>query len=278
MTQPLPLWRHLGAVLQRCVAHEWCALLLDYDGTLVPLGADPVTAYLSPAMRQVITLLVQHPRFLVAIMSGRTLADLQAHVDGQVPYLAGNHGLEMAGPQTIYCHPAARRLRPQLAALAQCLQYHLHELEGVWVEDKGLTLTVHVRGVMPACQRAVQRQVVRLARPALETRQFALRKGKGVVEVRPQVRWDKGEAVHWLVEHMRGERSAACPLVVYIGDDETDEDAFRVVRREGLGIVVGEDRLFSAAHYALESVEQTAQFLAVFSGLTWLQPLTKSAV
>jgi trehalose 6-phosphate phosphatase len=223
-------------------------------------------------MRQVLTLLVQHPHLQVAIMSGRTLADLQRHVDGQVPYLAGNHGLEMAGPQAISCNPDARRLRPELAALAQSLHHHLCAHAGVWVEDKGLTLTVHVRGVPPACRRAVQEQVVRLVRPALETRRFALRTGTAVVEVRPRVRWDKGEAVRWLVERMRGERPATRPLVIYMGDDETDEDAFRVVRREGLGIVVGEDRLFSAAHYAVASVEQTAQFLAVLSGLTWPKP------
>jgi len=269
MTQPLLLWQHLGAVLQRCVTHAWCAVLLDYDGTLTPLVADPATACLSPAMRQVLTLLVQHPHFQVAIMSGRTLADLQAHVDGQVPYLAGNHGLEMVGPQARYCHPAARHLRPELAALAQSLHHHLRARAGVWVEDKGLTLTVHVREVPPACRRVVQEQIVHLLRPALETRQFALRTGTAVLEVRPRVQWDKGEAVRWLVERMCGDQQATRPLVIYMGDDETDEDAFRAVRREGLGIVVGEDRLFSAAHYAVASVEQTAQFLAVLSGLTW---------
>jgi trehalose-phosphatase len=223
-------------------------------------------------MRQVLTLLVQHPHFQVAIMSGRTLADLQRHVDGQVPYLAGNHGLEIIGLQAIYCHPDARRLRPELVAMAQSLHHHLRHRASVWVEDKGLTLTVHVRGMPPASRRAVQEQVVRLVRPALETRRLALRKGTAVVEVRPHVWWDKGEAVRWLVEYMRGERPATCPPVIYIGDDETDEDAFRAVRREGLGIVVGEDWLFSAAHYAVASVEQTAQFLAVLSGLPWPKP------
>jgi trehalose 6-phosphate phosphatase len=223
-------------------------------------------------MRQVLTLLMQHPHFRVAIMSGRTLAALQRHVDGQVPYLVGNHGLEITGPQAIYCHPDARRLRPELVAVAQSPHHHLCHRAGVWVEDKGLTLTVHVRGVPPASRRAVQEQVVRLVRPALETRRLALCKGTAVVEVRPHVRWDKGEAVRWLAEHMRGERPATCPLVIYIGDDETDEDAFRAVRREGLGIVVGEEWLFSAAHYAVASVEQTALFLAVLSGLTWPKP------
>jgi trehalose 6-phosphate phosphatase len=120
----------------------------------------------------------------------------------------GNHGLEITGPQAIYCHPDARRLRPELVAVAQSPHHHLRNRAGVWVEDKGLTLTVHVRDVPPASRRAVQEQVVRLVRPALETRRLALRKGTAVVEVRPHVRWDKGEAVHWLVEHMRGERPA----------------------------------------------------------------------
>ena len=119
MTQPLLLWKSLGAVLQCCVASQWCVLLLDDDGTLAPLEADPVTACLSPAVRQVITLLVQHPHFQVAIMRGRTLADLQRHIDGQVPYLAGNHGLEISGPQAIYCHSDASHLHPELTVVAR---------------------------------------------------------------------------------------------------------------------------------------------------------------
>jgi len=76
------------------------------------------------------------------------------------------------------------------------------------------------------------------------------------VEVRPGVRWDKGEAVRWLVERPCGERPATRPLVIYSGDDEPDEDAFRAVHPEGLGIIVGEDRFFSAAHYAVASVRK----------------------
>jgi Trehalose-phosphatase len=99
MTQPLLLWQHLGTVLQCCGAHEWCVLLLDYDGTLAPLVADPVTACPSPAMRQVLTLLMQHPHFRVAIMSGRTLADLQSHIDGQVPCTPGSRDTTVGAPQ-----------------------------------------------------------------------------------------------------------------------------------------------------------------------------------
>lgn len=269
MSQPLPLWSHLPVLLQRCVAHAWCALCLDYDGTLAPLVADPATACLSATMRHVLAALLQHPRYLVAIVSGRSLTDLRTRIDCQVPYLAGNHGLELVGPETAYCHPDAQRLRSELLGLADTLQRGLAEFPGVWVEDKGLTLTVHWRRVPPVGVPVVQRRVLCLVRPALEARQVILRAGKDILEVRPQVPWDKGDAVRWIVTHMHRSRPGTTGFVMYMGDDETDEDAFRAVRTTGAGIVVGHARRFSSAHYALDSVEQTAQFLALCHSVRW---------
>ena len=269
MAQPLPLWQHLQVVLQRFIASEWCALLLDYDGTLTPIVTDPATARLSPAMQQILTALVQHPRYQIAIVSGRTLTDLQGRVAGLALYMAGNHGLEIAGPEIGYYHPEAVQLQPQLRILVQDLQQDLEAIPGVWVEDKGLTLTVHMREVPTAYVPLVQRRVLRLLRPALEARTLALRTGKAVLEVRPAIKWDKGVALRWIVEHMCLQRPASGMFPVYIGDDETDEDAFQALGGAGLGILVGCDRLASVAHYYVESVEQTTQFLAMLSGLTW---------
>jgi trehalose-phosphatase len=269
MAQPLPLWQHLQVVLQRLITSEWCALLLDYDGTLTPIVTDPATAYLSPAMQQILTALVQHPRYQVAMVSGRALADLQGRAAGLARYMAGNHGLQIAGPEIDYCHPEAVQLQSHLQLLAEDLQQELETIPGVWVEDKGLTLTVHTRRVPTAYVPLVQRLVLRVLRSALETRTLVLRTGKAVLEVRPAIKWDKGEALRWIVEHMCLSRSASGMCPVYIGDDETDEDAFQALGAAGLGILVGCDRLSSAAHYYVESIEQAMQFLAMLSGLTW---------
>jgi trehalose 6-phosphate phosphatase len=102
MAQPLPLWPHLPVILQRFIASEWCALLLDYDGTLTPLVTDPRTAHLSAAMQQILTALVDHPRYQVGIVSGRALEDLQGRVGGLALYMAGNHGLEMVLSQSCF--------------------------------------------------------------------------------------------------------------------------------------------------------------------------------
>src|SRR5882672_8623404 len=128
MAQPLLLWTHLEAVLQRCLASKRCAVLLDYDGTLTPLITDPTAAHLSLATRQVLATLLHHPRYQLAIVSGRSLTDLQARVAGLTLYLAGNHGLEITGPGIAYSHPEAMRLQPQMRALAEALQ---HELETI---------------------------------------------------------------------------------------------------------------------------------------------------
>ena len=269
MAQPLPLWQHLQVVLRRFIASEWCALLLDYDGTLTPLVSDPATAYLSPAMQQILTALMHHPRYQVAMVSGRALADLQGRAAGLALYMAGNHGLQIVGPEIEYCHPEAVQLQPQLRTLAQELQQELETIPGAWVEDKGLTLTVHMRAVPTAYVPLVQRRVLHLLRSAREAGTLTLRTGKAVLEVRPAIKWDKGAALRWIVDHMCLSQSASGIFPVYIGDDETDEDAFHALGAAGLGILVGCDRLYSTAHYYVESVEQARQFLAMLSGLTW---------
>jgi trehalose-phosphatase len=94
-----------------------------------------------------------------------------------------------------------------------------------------------------------------------------LRTGKAVLEVRPQVQWSKGEAVQWILERIRLRGLEASVLPLYIGDDDTDEDAFQVLASSGVGIVVGTERRGSAAHYAVESTEGVTRVLAALSTL-----------
>jgi trehalose 6-phosphate phosphatase len=263
----LPLWTHLAAILQRCVTPERCALFLDYDGTLTPIVEDPDAARLSPTMQGVLHALTRHPRYRVALVSGRALADLRSRVDGGALCLAGNHGLEIEGPGLRYEHPEGRRRRHQLEALRQTLQRDLDSIPGAWVEDKGLTLSVHFRRVPKALAPKVQERVTQHASPAVEAGLFTLRTGKAVLEIRPHVPWDKGEAVRWLLQRWRRAQPSSTLLAIYIGDDDTDEDAFRVLGPDGVGIVVGRDRMRSTAHYYLESVEATARFLALLASL-----------
>jgi len=272
MSPPLPLWQNFQDILQRLVIHDWCALICDYEGLLTPAVDDPATAPLHPVMRQVLLVLLHHPHYRVAIVSGRPLARLQESVQelGTTElYLAGNHGLEIVGPRTIYLDQQAMLLQPQLRSIAQALSRALAGIPGVRVEDNGLILTLHLREVPASYAPVVQRRVLDLVHPALEARSLVLRAGRAVLEIRPRVEWDKGEAVRWIVEHMQSKRPGSHGLTIYIGDDVTNEDAFNVLDTTDLGIVVGTNRQDSLAHYCVETVGQAAQFLAVLSAMTW---------
>jgi trehalose 6-phosphate phosphatase len=258
----------LEEILQRCRAHERCVLLLDYDGTLTPIAPRPDAAHLSPTMQTVLRSLSAHPRYRVGIVSGRALADLHELMAGNGFYLAGNHGLEIEGPEGRYVSPEAQALRPRIHALAQALRRDLAGIPGVLIEDKGVTLSVHYRRVPTAYVPMVKERVHVRAGPAVEAKMLTISTGKAILEVRPYVPWDKGEAVQWIVERLRQAKPTVGVLVIYLGDDETDEDAFRVLTSSGIGIVVGGDRHDSAASYYVDSVEEVERFLTILRELT----------
>jgi trehalose 6-phosphate phosphatase len=255
--------------MQRCALYECCALFLDYDGTLAPIVEAPATAQMAPTMQQALTALVQHPRFRVGIVSGRALTDLRTRLCGRGIYLAGNHGLEISGPRMLFQHPAACRLRPELDILMQGMARDVEAIPGAWVEDKGLTLSVHFRRVPPARVPEVKAQVLKHAAPGLEAGRLLLRTGKAVLEIRPCVDWSKGEAVSWMLQQIRLANPGASVLALYLGDDDTDEDAFRVLVSTGVGIVVGRDRFESAAHFRVDSITEVERFLTILSTLSW---------
>jgi trehalose 6-phosphate phosphatase len=244
-------------------------VFLDYDGTLAPIVEDPATAQLAPTMRDVVTALSEHPRFHVAVVSGRALADLRARLQGKRLFLAGNHGLEIEGPGIRYEHPEGWQLRPELAMLAAAMTSELGAIPGAWVEDKGLTLSVHCRRVPVVRVPEVRACVLKYAGPGVDAGRLTLRTGKAVLEIRPHVEWTKGEAVGWILEQIRLENPRASMLALYLGDDDTDEDAFRVLASSGIGIVVGNDRHNSAAQFYVESTAQVEQFLTELSTSSW---------
>jgi trehalose 6-phosphate phosphatase len=227
---------------------------LDYDGTLTPIVADPRLAHLDPAMRETLRTLAQCPQTQVAIISGRALTDVQARV--AVPELtyAGNHGLEIAGPLGHFREPTAAAQQPALHALALELTERCRSLPGVVVENKGLTLSVHYR-------HASLGTVAELF-PLVETvldhapQRFRLTHGLRVFEVRPRVDWHKGAALHWL------RTRTPASVVSYLGDDQTDEDAFAAIP-EGITVRVGEQPA-SAARFHVPAPTSVPAVLAEF--------------
>jgi trehalose 6-phosphate phosphatase len=231
------------------------ALFLDYDGTLVPIRRTPALARLGPMRRAELEWLAR--RTSVAVVSGRPLAEIRRMVGVPRLVYAGNHGLEIWSRGRKWVHPEAARRSLVMARMASAIRTLTRGVPGILVEDKGLTLSVHYRRV-PRWRRAALRRAVaekvRTAPPGLR-----LAQGKMVLEIRPDIAWDKGWAVRELLRRAPGPRRV---FPIYLGDDRTDEDAFRALRGRGLTVRVGPSGQPTEAGRRLRGVDEVWAFLA----------------
>jgi trehalose 6-phosphate phosphatase len=231
-------------------------LFFDYDGTLTPIVRRPEDATLSDAMRSLLRELATH--VTVGIVSGRDLDDVRSMVALDELYYAGSHGFDVRGPGELRMqHEEARDRLPELDAAEAELRDRLESLNGVRVERKGFAVAVHYREADEADVAKVETAVD----DAID-RHDGLRKkgGKKIFELQPDVPWDKGRAVRWLLEQL--ELTGPDVLPVYVGDDETDEDAFEILsgdgegHGDGVGIRVGSPDEPTSADYHLRDPGQ----------------------
>ena len=262
MEHLLSVW---SEVAQRLRDAGHVLLLIDYDGTLTPIVDRPELANLPEDTRQLLQALARQPRFTLGVMSGRALADLKNKVSvGGIIY-AGNHGLEIEGSGVSFINPLAEEIRPVLSLVYQLLSQALGAIRGVIVEDKGLTLSVHYRLVEEDKIEEVKSIFERIVSSAKASGEIRITSGKKVYEIRPAASWDKGKAIKLLMKRYgKGGRKSRL-LPIYLGDDLTDEDAFKVIGKYGNGIsvFVGDDKQDTVARYFLKSPAEVAKFLGL---------------
>jgi alpha,alpha-trehalase len=231
------------------------AIFLDYDGTLTPIVDDPAEAKLLEQTRKVIRRLAEH--YSVAMISGRDLADVQNMVGIENIAYAGSHGFDIAGPGGQYRNQErGRRFLPALDRAEPELKNDLKDIPGARVERKLFAIAVHYRQVDRAKLVELEKRFDVVLSHYPELRKTT---GKEIFELRPNIDWDKGKALLSLLEALYTDGSRVIP--VYIGDDDTDEDAFRAIRERGIAIMVGTGKRPTAAHYALRDTDETGQFL-----------------
>jgi trehalose 6-phosphate phosphatase len=187
---------------------------LDYDGTLAPIVATPGKAHMRARTRRLLAAVAQ--RYPCVVISGRSRDDVATRVD-TVPvwHVSGNHGLEPWGEDAMYAARVRRWVRE--------LRRRLASLHGVIVEDKTYSLTVHYRAAKQ--KRRTMRVVAAAVRRLRGARVIG---GNQAVNVVPRGAPDKGEALE------KARNLLACETAIYVGDDETDEDAFVAARPERL--------------------------------------------
>lgn len=233
------------------------AVFLDFDGTLSPIVDDPAAAQPAAGVRVTLARLVE--RCAVAVISGRDVADVGERVAVDHIWYAGSHGFDIAGPDgERHQYERALDVVPALDAAEEAVRERLRDIAGVQVERKRFSLSVHFRSVEPDDVPAVTAAVDDVGS---EHHDLRMTEGRRLFELGPNLEWDKGAALTWLLEHVEPSGTA---FPIYAGDDETDEDALRVVRGIGLGIVVrSEERGAEAtsAHVAVDGPDQLCELL-----------------
>ncbi|CAL8462723.1 g2256 [Coccomyxa elongata] len=242
------------------------AVFLDYDGTLTPIVKNPDRAYMSDQMRDAVRDVAR--LFPTAIISGRGREKVEDFVHLKELYYAGSHGMDIIGPRgegdedgsELAFQPAAR-FGPVMDQIHDDLVARVAGIEGATVEHNKFCVSVHFRNCRADQYDAVLAAVETTLRGQDE---LHATRGRKVFEIRPQVDWDKGHALLHLLAAM-GLDVDDDVLPIYIGDDRTDEDAFRALRsraKGGLGILVSSKAKPTEAVYTLRDPTEVQAFLS----------------
>lgn len=244
---------HLDELLRR-LSDGRAAVFCDYDGTLTPIVDDPDRALLDEDMRGTLVRLAALAP--LAIISGRDVVDVRHKVGIEDIFYAGSHGFDLVGPSgERTAHPDAERFLRSIEAAEGELAETVRAVPGCRVERKRFAVAVHYRQVDPAAHEDVRDAFEMVAARHPELRQSG---GKMVRELRPNIDWHKGKAVLHLLDALDLQGPDVVPL--YLGDDLTDEDAFRDLP-QGIGVVVQGTDHPTAADYRLRDTDAVRLFL-----------------
>ena len=242
-------------ISQRIQEAQNLFLFLDYDGTLTPIVSTPDLALCPSEVKATLVKLRDLPKVSLAIISGRSLEDIREKVGVPGIIYVGNHGLEIENPAGMHKKKLSANRQREYNNIVQTLKESLKEIPGILFEDKGPILTVHFRNAPPEYFPGIT-QVLEETLEKWKDR-WNIAYGKMVFEIRPKVDFNKGKAVQEIL------RRSATPgiLPIYLGDDQTDEDAFRILKGKGITVFVGDSRLTLGADYYLKDSSEVLEFL-----------------
>ncbi|MFH0989516.1 MAG: trehalose-phosphatase [bacterium] len=249
------------AIARKLRAASGIALFLDYDGTLTPIRRTPSAAVLTPDVKNILQQLAQLPDVCVAIVTGRSMRDIQKLVRVDTLGFAANHGFHMDINGIDWIHPQAVSQKKVLSRLHSILCNALAAFPELYIENKQFTLSIHYRNVAAHHVRSLKALVSKTVHSFNPTLQIT--RGKKILEVRPQIPWGKGDAV---LAMLNLSKTSQRRIPLFIGDDTTDEDVFRALRSKGITIRVGRARSTNAQYY-VKSVKEVHDILRLIISL-----------
>ena len=269
MPHLLAVWPQVQQRLQKA---RQVLLLLDYDGTLAPIVDRPHLASLPQETKDALVKLsnrppagpggLSEPKLIIGIISARSLEDVSSKVGIASLIYAGNHGLEIRGPDLDFVHPDALKIKDSVDQAYGRLKEELVGHPGAFVEHKGLSLTVHYRLVGDEGVEEVKDTVEKTTLRFLESGELVISPGKMALEIRPNVSWHKGSAIATIQAGLTLTSTPGDDLVMYFGDDLPDEAGFATAQESGgMGVFVGPAGQPTCALYRLDSPQEVGHIL-----------------
>ncbi|KAK9063157.1 hypothetical protein SSX86_017027 [Deinandra increscens subsp. villosa] len=256
-------------------------VFLDYDGTLSPIVSDPDSAFMSDQMRAAVRDVSSC--FPTAIISGRSRQKVYEFIKLEGLYYSGSHGMDTIGPalktnsydkgyqqrsfdnegNELMVFQPAQDFLPAIKKILTEVTKRTQNIPGVAIEDNKFCVSVHYRHVKDEDYGRLEKEVKSMLANYAD---FHMTNGKMVMEIRPSIKWNKGDALKYLLEAL-GFRESGDVFPIYIGDDRTDEDAFKVLRERGEGypILVSATPRDTAALYSLHGPSEVQSFLTRLS-------------
>lgn len=245
------------------MSSDWL-LLLDFDGTLSPITKIPQEAKLPPETKKLLQKLSKKPGIYLAIISGRTLDDIKIRVGIPDIIYGGNHGLEEEFFGEKYSFPIPDKMRRTLITIKEQLNQIATKFNGLLIEDKGLTLSLHYRLAEEPQIPEIKLLINQILKPFITGGLVSVRPGAKVINIIPNVQWNKGDFAALIIKKIKLYKNKR-PIVIAIGDDRTDEDIFQELN-SSITVTIGKKEN-SNAKYHLNGPKDTAIFLKMLNSL-----------
>ena len=225
------------------IRNRGCVLMLDFDGVLSPIVKLPSEARMSSATRQALTACVK--KMPVAIITGRTLPDIEKRVGLRDVIYAGSHGLEWKIDGRVHRKRIYQKTLSAFEVARRSLLRHAKLFPEMFVENKSYGLALGYRSLSTAQARRFRVGATDIVKKFDRTSRIRVIDNLYTFEIMPDSEWTKGDCAR----HIYNTTAKGSALAIYIGDGLTDEDAFRVFAKSGITIRVGKSHTSFAQYY-----------------------------
>src|SRR3989338_6701196 len=251
------IWKHLIKIKEQVKNKKNVLLMLDFDGTISPIMPTPEQAYLPKKTRQ--TLETINKFSPVIIISGRALNVVQQKVGVDEFIYSGSHGLEWSIKKKKKLKVVPKYILNMLARIKDDLEKLVLTYPEIIVEERRFAVTFHYKFVSPKKMKELKNKLNTLLKPIKKNPKLVVLRDKETIDIVPRLNWNKGHVASFMYRYFKNKTKKSL-LPIYIGDGQTDEDAFSVLKRSGITIRVGKNDKSTAKWY-LRNQKEVNYFL-----------------